>query len=269
MSKSGPRKSLGSNLKELLSSSYFQGLAALTGLIAAIASDNLIIRIPATLVLLGFFFSFALLHVEKLRQRIQASMPVVFSLFIISFVTNLGLILVFTNHYQSKKHLPIDEMPLIITTYQGRDSNGNLGSAWLNFEIKENGERVEAFRYRLPEDAPGTAGLVYRFPKPKDFTTYEYIQLRVRFDPGAKCSFWLIDNNDVGKDVLIGDGITPKGDIAIDVADGVQTISIPLKSNFGAVNQEIIIQLEFDVDTNLSRGENGFEIESIRLLPDK
>lgn len=52
MSKPSPRKPIGTSLNDLISSSLFQGLAALVGLIAAVASDKLYIRIPALLVLL-------------------------------------------------------------------------------------------------------------------------------------------------------------------------------------------------------------------------
>ena len=57
MSQPSPHKSIGDNLKDLISSSYFQGLTALAGLIAAIASDKPIIRIPALLILSGFLFA--------------------------------------------------------------------------------------------------------------------------------------------------------------------------------------------------------------------
>ena len=50
MSQSTPPQSPGTNLKDLFSNPYFQGFTALAGLIAAIVSDNLIIRIPAILI---------------------------------------------------------------------------------------------------------------------------------------------------------------------------------------------------------------------------
>jgi hypothetical protein len=67
MPKSSPRKTMGDNLKDLISSSYFQGLTALAGLIAALASDNLIIRIPALIILFGFLFAlrFTISHLVK------------------------------------------------------------------------------------------------------------------------------------------------------------------------------------------------------------
>ncbi len=52
-----PYKFFGSKLKEMISSPYFQGVTALAGLIAAIASDNPLVRIPALLILLGFLLA--------------------------------------------------------------------------------------------------------------------------------------------------------------------------------------------------------------------
>lgn len=67
MPKSSSRKSIADSLKDLISSSYFQGLTALAGLVAAIASDNPIIRIPALLILFAFLFAlrFTIWHFTK------------------------------------------------------------------------------------------------------------------------------------------------------------------------------------------------------------
>lgn len=46
-----------SALRDVVSSPYIQGLAAVAGLIAAIASDSPWVRVPALVVLLGFVFS--------------------------------------------------------------------------------------------------------------------------------------------------------------------------------------------------------------------
>ena len=53
MPKPGPQKPLGIGLRDLISNSYFQGLVSLVGLIAAIVSENLLMRLSALLILLG------------------------------------------------------------------------------------------------------------------------------------------------------------------------------------------------------------------------
>jgi hypothetical protein len=57
MSIHSPQKPTSSNIKELIASPIFQGVSALAGLIAALASDNPIIRIPALLILFAFLFA--------------------------------------------------------------------------------------------------------------------------------------------------------------------------------------------------------------------
>jgi hypothetical protein len=160
----------------------------------------------------------------------------------------------------------IEEMPLSIYIYQGRDTVGDYGSAWINYLVRENGETATEFRYSLPEQEQGYAGLIYRFSEPQDINEYKYIEIKARFNDGAVCDFWLIDDYENKKEVHIGDGITPEGDISINVNDGVQTITIPLKTNFEPVVLRAVIQIEFAVGTYLSRGQNRFVVESIRFI---
>ncbi len=161
----------------------------------------------------------------------------------------------------------IEEMPLSIYIYQGRDTVGDYGSAWINYLVREDGETVTEFKYSLPEQEQGYAGLIYRFSEPQDITEYKYIEIKASFNDGAVCDFWLIDDYENKKEVHIGDGITPDGDISISVNDRVQTITIPLKTNFEPVVLRDVIQVEFAVGTYLSRGQNRFVIESIRFIP--
>ncbi|MEM8723108.1 MAG: hypothetical protein AAGE84_28125 [Cyanobacteria bacterium P01_G01_bin.39] len=71
------------NFRRGISNSYFQGLVALVGLIATIASDNLWVRIPAILVLLSLLFT--------LRSSLFSWVEMVFTWLTWKFV--LGLII--------------------------------------------------------------------------------------------------------------------------------------------------------------------------------
>lgn len=63
-------KPLFANFKSLISNDYFQGLSALVSLIAAIASDNLWIRVPAILVSVWLLLSLRLVILTWIRSII-------------------------------------------------------------------------------------------------------------------------------------------------------------------------------------------------------
>ena len=147
------------------------------------------------------------------------------------------------------------------------EKEGEQGNAWIHFKHTGSDESYR-FEYSLPDQGEGYAGLIYRFYKPIDITKYKYIEIKAIFDTGAVCNFWLIDDNKVKNEetILIGDGITPKENISVNITDGIQTITIPIEETFDPIDQNIVRQAEFSVGTYSSRGTNGFLIKSIRFL---
>lgn len=221
--------------------------------------------IPAIVMLV---IGIVLINTSWIRQRMLALFPVISVLFIISFAANVYLALNCCVASQTDGIKSIEEMPVRVFAYQGRDKEDKLGAAWVA-DIKENGMLFREFVYSLPEESYGYVGLVYKFTEPQNLTEYNYIEISANFGPGAVCNLWLVDVDGNKKEILIGDGITPMDNFSVQMSDGIQVITIPLESTFSPVNLRIVSELDFAVDTFLSRGRNNFVIHSIEFLSNK
>jgi hypothetical protein len=162
--------------------------------------------------------------------------------------------------------LLIESMPSSVIAYQGRDEDGGLGASWLSIEYTEGNNTIYKFQYSLPDEKYGYAGFLYEFSKPQDLSGYKFIEATIDFGEQAVCDLWIIDNDGGKQKAHLGDGVAYSGDITTNTAGKTQTIRIPLHTNFGSIRLDVIKQIEFSVDTNLSPGYHHFTVEGISFI---
>lgn len=201
------------------------------------------------------------------RKGVYAS--IISVLLISSIVLNILLVIDRFNNEPNDKALSIDAIPSWVIPYQGRDDEeGGLGSSWLNIEYTESGHPNYQFRCELPVEEYGYAGLIFKFSRPQDLTSYRAVEIKAKFEKKVETDFYIVDIDGRKKAVRIGDGITSGGDITVNVSEGIQTTTIPLHNNFGSIRLEVVDEVEFFVDTGLARGHNNFTIQSVRFIKD-
>ncbi len=174
------------------------------------------------------------------------------------------------NHSSGPDAISIESMPLKVVYYfsgVGDPKKGNTGDG-LSVVYGEDSRANYRLNYVLPADGDGWVGLAFVFSSKQNLADFKYIEVKMTFDTGQTyCRLFIKDNTDTLEDsVPLKLGAPLQPDIAVSITDRTQTLKIPLDTNFEHVNPVAITEVDFDCDTNITRGDRTFTVNSIRFL---
>ena len=153
----------------------------------------------------------------------------------------------------------LDNFVYSYSDIKGTDNKLNL--IWLHNDIDYK------FEYQLPDTGEGYSGFVFQFNNSQDFTQYQYIEVEISFDTGAKCDITLEDKRAKPQYIRLG-GIEFDNGVNIELSkqDNRQDIKIPLRTNFGEVDQTAVTKLGFSTYTGFTRGSHSFTVHQVKLV---
>jgi hypothetical protein len=191
--------------------------------------------------------------------------PITVLLTITAVAIMIALLLLFQ---PSDKRVPVESIPLWAVPYGGAsDPSGGQGSSSLSLIVENSAQMGYRLDYSLPDTGEGHAGLALKFLTPQDLSNYEAIEVTISYgDEQSRCEIFFKDIADQVKGVRLGDTIPPNTDISVSIEGQKQTIHIPLRTNFGLVNLDVVQEIGFHAHTSFSRGRHTFTVSEIVLL---
>jgi hypothetical protein len=155
---------------------------------------------------------------------------------------------------QDSTVLKIEQLPLTIFTYDGREKNiggwSNLGISYLD-KIPYYG-----FSYSVPADQTGYAGIAFRFIDGQNISEYQRIEFTIKFDD---------KESEHSIDLYLADISYQKSHIRITVIGSEERKESHLLSNFSGVNMNAIQEITFNIDNSIAAGAHSITISNIRF----
>lgn len=185
-----------------------------------------------------------------------------------AFIAVLIMISLLVFFQPSDKRIPIESIPLNSVPYGGAsDLSGGQGLSSLSLIVDNPSQIGYRLDYSLPDTGDGYAGLAFTFLTPQDLSDYEAIEVTIRYgDEQARGEIFFKDITNQVNGVRLGDTIPPSTDVSVTTEGQKQTIHIPLKTNFGAVNLDVVKEIGFHAHTDFSRGQHAFTVSEIVFL---
>ena len=155
-----------------------------------------------------------------------------------------------------QKTVAIEQLPITVFVYDGRDEG--LGG-WSDLSISYRSSVPHyLFRYSIPANQTGYAGVAFRFVDGQNLSKYQRIEFTLQFD--GKETDHVID-------IYLVDISGQKRSVRLTEAGSDMKKKSELLSNFSGVNLNAIKEITFNVDDTFVTGDHLLTISDIQFVP--
>jgi hypothetical protein len=164
------------------------------------------------------------------------------------------------------KVLPVEAIPSGMNAYLTDDADP-ASSSRLVIIYGSNPDITYKHKYSFPDNAKGSAGLVFEFAQPEDLSTYHSIEFTIAINGSPKsCSIGLRDRFGRHDQVLCQGPFASSSGITAKIDSDKQTITIPLRKNYTNVAMEAIDQVYTEMMPGTSEGNSDVKISDIKFI---
>lgn len=162
--------------------------------------------------------------------------------------------------------LPIEAIPSIAHSYLADDPGQSSSSRLIIIMGRETGITYD-HEYVFPDNAPGFAGIIFEFEKPRDLSSYATVELMISLVGSPEyCSFALGDTTGKQQEIPCQGPFSAESGITAKINEGWQTIAIPLHENFGAITLESVGKAYTVIVPGDAQGEVDSQLTNIRFI---